>query len=142
MTKQELIYNALMPFLKKEIPFGYEKGQGCVYYYPCDEGEPLRCAVGRYMEFPEKYITSSENIIRIGLECLKPEVRDILNGEEWLNIQRIHDNIAQIIDEYVDLRHILNPFRVLQELTGLDLIELEIAIEKYVNDTKNIIKND
>ena len=135
MTKKELIMNALTPFLKREIPFGYEEGTGCVYYTKNSEGNIIQCSVGRYMERPSDYLSDTSSILVIGLDCLKPEVRDLLSIDEWRWIQQIHDRIALINRNETTLCP--SPIRALDSLeiiSGLDLSDLRQTIENFEYD--------
>jgi hypothetical protein len=95
MNKQQFISEQLIPYFKDKSECGYDTTyRACVYR----TSEGKMCVAGKNFviyknEYEQKSIT--ELIAMHGETILKPEVRGILNGEEWNLMQGIHDQVAK-----------------------------------------------
>jgi hypothetical protein len=142
MTKKELIYDALMPYLKREIPFGMIDGR-CTYYSLDEHKKPMLCAIGRYLENPEDFAKRETDVHALfrdfSMDILKPEVRELLTAEEWFWIQKIHDRLALASASVPNqVERPSDAFNVLVNCLGPEhnLTELKEAIEHFFDDDK------
>lgn len=97
--KKEFALNAIAPYFKDPSLCGISDGSKCMYI---TNGGKM-CVAGKYM-LPEILESSNRKgsidhiLARASYnqkEVFKSEAVDVLTTDEWKNLQRIHDAIAQ-----------------------------------------------
>ncbi len=115
--KKKFCLEQLSPYLKGEIPYGYDKKKKVCEYF--NEKSGAMCIAGRCMIAPEKSASYSiEMLIYKDQLCFKPEFRGILTREQWIHLQLIHDGLATNKTEW-DIR---------ERVKNLDLFTYEEMI--------------
>lgn len=130
MNKREFIISTLKPYLLNKNLCGYN-----VEYKTCqyltDDGK--MCAVGKWLDksHPNYISVSQSNRSVTGLDSeyilnnlLKKEAKDILNIEEWYNIQCVHDSISTGGYNMIEKN-----LQKLEYISGTDLSELKELCE-------------
>jgi len=138
MTKQEFIIDTLLPYFKDPSICGYnEKTYACQY----QTMDGRRCALGKWVR-DEKI----KSVISCGdaedvftnysqSDILKSEAIDILNEDEWMIVQSIHDNLA-----VKNNRPIIQNLKLLKAL-GIDVTLLEQEQSRLLEEDYFTVKS-
>lgn len=141
--KKAFALAAIVPYVadRKRISYTSILGQTSCQYLMSDG---RKCVVGQFLLEPEKFKDigkSVENILTEeagGENLLIPEARGILSMDEWMNLQRIHDNLASFENNndfvfQISKRHNINLIlaKVCAELGLFTYAEMMQAAEEF-----------
>lgn len=105
LRKKKFCLERLAPYLRGEIPYGYDKVKDKCEYFNKETG--AMCIAGGCMIAPEKSANYSiDMLIYKDQSCFKPEFREILTREQWKHLQFIHDVLATNKNEWSIRVHI------------------------------------
>ena len=111
MSKEEFIIQTLKPYFLNPSICGVDVKGNCLYITPCGK----KCAVGRYM-VGGPWVETEMNIHQLvdGREGCEFTLEQMLTEEansvglsvnEWSLIQRTHDSLARIKNDYSDYQY-------------------------------------